>query len=86
MELSLASDQKSKPKPFVQCQVRRLKTKSMQGSSCREQVETLPCMLDFFLQNCGGILSVKDLHFRRYIKIFMMIIILITTIHIRVEN
>ena len=36
-QLSLASDRKSKPKPFVQCQVRRLKTKSMQGSSCGER-------------------------------------------------
>ena len=77
--LSGASDRKSKPKPFVQCQVRRLETKSMQGSSCGERFEILPCVLDFFLQNCGGILSVKDLHFRCYIKIFIMIIVLITT-------
>ena len=84
--LSGASDRKSKPKPFVQCQVRRLETKSMQGSSCGERFEILPCVLDFFLQNCGEILSVEDLHFLCYIKIFIMIIVLITTSHLHVKH
>ena len=71
MELSLASDRKSKPKPFVQCQVRRLETKSMQAPSCREQVEICHVLnflaLLFPISFLNGHHARQDIHNDQYI-------------------